>query len=301
MPSADVIWRCCKGEFYKWLFALRLLRPHGNPLNTTESRDRKLVVSLTSYGRRVAAVAPYAIMSMMRQTVRPDAIILWLDDDNWSSSNLPESIVKLQKKGLTVKFCKDTKSYKKLLPALAEYPDDLIFTIDDDIYYPSDMLAKVMKAYEADNNKIYCVRGYTLAFDELGKLKPYNDWPPILTGQTGKCIFPTGGAGCLYQKRLLHSDITDDVLCRELAPHADDIWFFFMEFLAGTPIEILSICNRNTISIDSFYQHFHAGSNLSAINCGESKNDTQFRNLMNHYGLTDNNFLRETTNDKLNK
>lgn len=288
MTSPDVILRSIKGEILKLMFKAGLLRPKKLVSATASPGRKKVIVSMTSYGRRVAAVAPYAIMSIMRQSYRPDMVILWLDNDNWNESNLPNSIKRLVKSGLTVKFCDDIKSYKKLVPTLSQYPDDLIFTVDDDIYYPRHMLEKVMDAYSENNDRIICVRGYDITFDnKTGGINTYNEWRPILSHKLGKTIFPTGGAGCLYQSRLLHQDITRADLFMRLAPMADDIWFFFMEYLAGTDIEILSISDHGTISIDAFYQHFNKGSNLSCFNCNENMNDRQMRNVMEHYHISD--------------
>lgn len=288
MPKLDVIYRSCKGELYKILFKLGILKIKKHPLGNRNDTCKKLIVSLTSYGRRVKSVAPYAIMSMMRQSYKPDMIILWLDNDHWNYDNLPKRIKKLITKGLTVKFCADLKSYKKLIPTLQDYPDDLIFTIDDDVYYPSDILNHIMSEYNRNPEQIIGTRGYRISFDKKHEtLLPYNKWETLYTANVGKNVFLTGSGGCLYSRHLLHDDITNIKLFESLAPKADDIWFYFMAYLKGTNINILSISVRDTISIDSFYQHFHQGSNLCGVNCGENLNDIQLRNVMDYYGIQD--------------
>lgn len=287
MPTIDVVLRCIKGEIYKTLFKAGLLRPSKKPLNIEQTKEKKVIVSLTSYGRRVKDVAPYAIMSLMRQSYRPDKIVLWLDDINWNHNNLPKRLYKLIDLGLEVRFTRDIKSYKKLIPALETFPDDLIFTVDDDIYYPRNLLKKVMHAYEKDNDCIHAVRGYDVSFIASHILKEYNSWQPIKEEITSKYAFPTGGAGCLYQKRLLSQDVLKQELFMTLAPQADDVWFFFMEYLAGSKIHILECSKHGTISMDSFYQHFHHGSSLMETNCGENQNDIQIKNIINHYELPD--------------
>ena len=51
---------------------------------------------MTSYGRRVAAVLPYTIISLLRQTYKPDRIVLWLDDEHWNDNNLPALLKRLK-------------------------------------------------------------------------------------------------------------------------------------------------------------------------------------------------------------
>ena len=74
--------------------------------------------------------------------MKADEIILWLSDDEFPNKeeNILSNILKLKKNGLTIKWCKNIKSYKKLIPALQEYSNDIIITADDDIYYPENWL-----------------------------------------------------------------------------------------------------------------------------------------------------------------
>ena len=47
---------------------------------TTEKRDTRLIVSLTSFPARIKTVHQ-TINTLLRQTVKPDHIILWLSED----------------------------------------------------------------------------------------------------------------------------------------------------------------------------------------------------------------------------
>ena len=118
------------GEIYKYLIDAHILRPYKKPTNPSHGTP-KVIVSLTTYGRRVRKVH-YTIISLLRQSYKPDMVILWLDNENWNDQNLPNTLLKLKEKGLTIKYCADLKSYKKLIPALMEYPDSIIVTCDDD-------------------------------------------------------------------------------------------------------------------------------------------------------------------------
>lgn len=287
MPHLKTLFYSIEGEIMKLLFKCNILTSPSIRVSADNQKAEKLIVSLTSYGRRLKDVAPYAIKSLMRQTYKPDVIVLWLDN-SWNDQILPKEIKSLKSKGLQVKYCEDTKSFKKLVPALSEYPNDLIFTADDDIFYPKDTLMHVMEAHNNHPDRIIGVRGYHLSFDKKsGILRPYNEWSLLKKGFAGNSIVLTGGAGCLYQSKLLHSDVTNVQLFTKLSPNADDIWFFFMEYLAETPIEIISICKRNIVPIDSFYQFFHKNSSLASSNCGLAQNDIQIRAIMSHYGIDD--------------
>ena len=72
-----------------------------------------------------------------------------------------------------------------------------------------------------------------------------------------------------------------------LSPKADDVWFYFMEKLAKTECYVLPYDGQVIIPLDAFFQHFHKGASLASLNCRESQNDVQIRNVMKHYNLTD--------------
>lgn len=256
-------------------------------LNQNEIRKEKVIISLTSYGRRIKTVLPFTIISLLRQTCKPDKIILWLDENHWNDEKLPKLLVKLKNYGLEVRYCKDIGSYTKLIPALKAYPNDLIITVDDDLYYRNDMVKGLVESFYSDSTFIYSYRAYKIQFDNNNKLKPYNNWGNEISGVKGSLIFPLGCGGCLYKKSFFYSDILREDLFLKLAPKADDIWFFFMEFLHQTKCCVLSNKSLNFIPIDLFYQCFNKNSSLANTNCKQSQNDVQIRNVMSYYNITD--------------
>ncbi|MBQ6012154.1 MAG: hypothetical protein IJL23_03465, partial [Alphaproteobacteria bacterium] len=177
---------------------------NSNGINRTK-RDKKIIVSLTSFPQRMKDIH-YAIFSLLKQTVKPDKIILWLGKDKFPNKeqDLPETLLNLKKFGLTIKWCKDIRSYTKLIPALKEYPDDIIITVDDDIYYPEYLVEKLYKAYLKNKNMVHCLRAHKIKFNQDETILPYNDWE--------KCIqnvkpsfnnFLTGVGGVLYPPKCL--------------------------------------------------------------------------------------------------
>ena len=104
--------------------------------------DSDIIVSLTTYGRRIHSVC-LTIESLMEQTMKANRIILWLDT-SFQGKPLPQSIEMLKQRGLEVAFCKDVRSYTKLVPALCNFPDAAIITADDDLIYEVNMLENLI-------------------------------------------------------------------------------------------------------------------------------------------------------------
>lgn len=86
---------------------------------TKNKRKTKLIVSFTSYPARIYYL-PYVVYSLLIQSVKPDKLILWLAKEQFPNleNDLPQSLLKLKNNGLTIKWCRDIKSYKKLIPAV---------------------------------------------------------------------------------------------------------------------------------------------------------------------------------------
>ena len=133
-------------------------------LNSTEKGvsderycEHEVIVSLTSFGKRIFDVY-LAIESFMQGTIKPNKIILWLSENEFNGKMLPHTLQLQQVRGLEIKFCKDLRSYKKLIPSLKLYPDACIITIDDDVIYEYDIVERLVNAHLNDTHTICACR-----------------------------------------------------------------------------------------------------------------------------------------------
>lgn len=266
-----------------YAFALHFLRLH----RLSPSADSPhVVVTLTSYGRRARAVLPHTLRSLLRQHTAPDRIIVWLDDDHFSSDTLPSALCRLRDRyGVEFRFCADIRSYKKLVPTLALCPDDLLITVDDDFVYLPTLVSSLLEAHRRHPADVICTLAHRPLTDADGRLLPYKRWQMNLTQPYDGPIFPLGGAGTLYPPHSLHADVTDAELFTALAPTADDVWFCFSALAAGTPHRLAG-CGRQFHYVDLAYEYLHAHSSLKSTNVDEGRNDAQIRAVMEHYHLS---------------
>lgn len=207
-------------------------------------RENGLVVSVTTYPLRIHSVH-HALGTLLRQTLRPEKCVLWLAKEEFPGreNDLPESVLSLQEQGLSIGWTENVFSYKKLVPALREYPEKLIVTADDDILYPPEWLERLYADYIAQGRApmLYAHRAHRIALDDAGALAAYEFWRHAVYNASGKSFFnfSTGGGGVLYPPGALHPDVFDASLFLKLAPHADDIWFWAMAVLNGTFIRVV--------------------------------------------------------------
>jgi len=204
-----------------------------------QPRMQPLLVSLTTYGERIHSVH-IAIESLLQQVLKADLVVLWLAEDEFSYDMIPEVLKLQEKRGLKIKFTRDIKSYKKLVPALKSYPGALIVTVDDDFIYPVNFLDRLYKAWLKEPEIIHCYRAHRMKYDDAGTLLPYNNWDfEVFDSDASMDIFPTGGAGALYFPGCFYSDVGCEDKFMSLCPTADDVWFKVMSLLKHIPCKVL--------------------------------------------------------------
>ena len=268
------------GYVYKILVDLHLIAIP--KLNKNKTAD--VIISLTSYGRRVKTnVVYYTIVSLLRQTVQPDRIVLWLSEDEWNNDSIPDRLKNLKKKGVEILYCKDIRSYKKLIPTLKMCSGMTIITVDDDIIYSRDTVEVLVKEHNYYPSDIICLNCSIPIFVN-GIPQKYEAWNDVCQSYSDLLIFPVGCGGILYPNGSLHKDVIKEELFLELCSNADDIWFWFCGLRKGT-IKRYVLKKGIDYSFDAFYQYLHKGSALSHSNRFENRNDVQFKQLFDFYNV----------------
>lgn len=201
-------------------------RPHGLPGD--------LIISLTSYPPRFGSLH-LTLACLLDQSVRPDRVMLWIAHNDMGQ--LPGSVTSLRARGLEIRACDDLRSYKKLIPALEEYPHGWIVTADDDIYYRRDWLAELVEGQDGTAD-VTCHRGHRIGFSADGSIGPYSEWDRNVQDAAARRpstdLVPTGVGGVLYPPNALDPRVTDRALFQSLCPDGDDLWFYWCARMAGT-------------------------------------------------------------------
>lgn len=183
------------------------------------------VVCLTSFPARINKVW-LVIECLLRQTMTPYKIILYLSKDQFPNLNLlPKDLLKLQSDLFCIKLKDgDYKSHKKYWYAISEYPDRPIITADDDIIYPSNVVERLVMASETNPKVVPAIYTSIINWKD-GVLLPYSKWRgwPELNCVSSKIFFGSGG-GVLFPIGSLNGadDKIDNIM--KVCPTADDIW-----------------------------------------------------------------------------
>lgn len=243
----------------------------------------ELILSLTSYPSRFKTLH-LTLKCLLLQDMSVDKIILWIEDKHFSF--LPRDVLNLKQYGLEIRTTKeDIKSYIKIIPTLRNYPTANIVTVDDDLYYPRNMISSLILKQRSKPNHVIANRTHLMKFHDNGTLKSYNDWDEETFDENNLFNnFFTTGAGVLFPPSCFHEDVAKSNLFKKLAPNADDVWLNWMlyickypVFVSGNKFELIEWHGTQTIS-------------LKQTNTIENtyNNDSQIMNMINHYGIPKN-------------
>lgn len=246
--------------------------------------DKPILVSLTTYGKKIYEVH-LVIESIFQQTIRPNKIILWLSSKDFSTEALPVVLKQQMKRGLEIRFCKDIRSYKKVVYAFAEYAGYHIISIDDDIVYPLDMIERFVSEYYKCSNKIYFNRGHKMLLDKQRKrVLPYIDWCKNGYAEGSSLLnFPIGAYGIFYPAGIMNKEVLNETVFMDICPLADDVWFKAMSLLDR--IECASV-SQGAVNMNDFISiELNREKSLARTNVDMGANDAQIQKVFDRYGI----------------
>lgn len=229
---------------------------------TKTKRKQQIIISLTSFPARINSTYK-TVLSLLNQDFLPDRIILWLAKEQFENiGDLPESLLKLEKYGLEIKWYHDVKAYKKLIPTLLEFPDALVVTVDDDWYYAKNMLEILVKEHNKYPEQIICHAVTHPELDENNMLRTTKENIDY-RGTASYFNKILGGSGVLFPPNSLDTEIFNEEIFMNVAPTNDDIWFWGMAVKKGTKIRLASEAQYLTVMTDSDIQN---ATSLSSLN-----------------------------------
>ena len=242
----------------------------------------RVIVSFTTYPRRVAAAAVVAEGLLESQTRKPDLLILNLSEEEFLHRSVPPVLARLVARGLTINWVHENlRPHNKWFETLGTYPDDLVIVLDDDIAYPPTLIEDLLATHETYPDAIIANRAHLVRFDESGDLLPYARWA-IDIGEKSPSIalFGTGVGGMLLQARLFDDEIRNVERIKEHALTADDCWLWVMAIRCGVPT---AVARRFDLKFLDDTQESGLWRNENQLGAA---NDTVIHDLLQDYGIS---------------
>ena len=199
-----------------------------------------VIVSMTSF----PAAMPYALQavrSILDGSVRPDKMVLYLTFSQFGEKGIPQEALQLAESNPLFEirdYGRDIRSYRKLVPALTDFPEAVIVTVDDDVRYHRHMLRDLLRLHEQLPHAVLAHRA-----KRMKPGKPYRQWKKyrwyhflFKRIHAGFANIQTGVGGVLYPPHSLKAEMMDANLFTSIAPTTDDIWFWAAAVANGIPV-----------------------------------------------------------------
>ncbi len=281
----------CKNKFINLLLTpfRRIVRCTTNclvPINLKKSikgrgtnYDDSVVVSLTSFPARIETIWQ-VVTCLLLQSQLPKKVVLWLSQEQFQDrKSLPNSLLSLENDIFEIRFVEgDIKSHKKYYYVLQEFKDDIVILVDDDIYYPTNMIAKLMNVHRENPDAIVARYGYNMRYDKEDNLLPYRQWDLIYGDSKSQHIFFGSGGGTLIPPGALYKDVCEKDLFLSLTPSADDIWLNTMAYLNNT--SVIKVSSGLLLPVKN-----NSKSRLATLNVEQDMNDKQIKAVCAYYQI----------------
>lgn len=240
-------------------------------------RERKIIVSLTSYPARINSVV-IVLGILLRQTVKPDKIVLYLASDQFRDKKLPLWLRLQVRCGIEIMFCRDLKPHKKYFYAMQKYPDDIIITVDDDVYYDKDLIKSLYLSYQRHPDAVSAARTHLITFDRNSQINSYLDWGKKYSEIIDKPnirLCATGVGGVIYPPHCMHGELFNEEKIKKLCLTADDLWLKIMQLMNNTAV--VRIAENKKL-------HSIGGSQSNSLwEKNKWANDSQLQNILEEY------------------
>ncbi len=245
-----------------------------------EPRDKEIVISLTSFPGRIADVW-IVIECLLRQTYKADKIILWIDKERFNLEELPAHLKNQMKRGLEIRLVKDLRSHTKYYYALKEYNNSFVITVDDDCYYPENLIENLMKIHREYPNSIAANRIHKIQFED-NRILPYKKWSHNFSPKNtvNGAYLLTGVSGVLYPPNLFDAPFFDTTVFMEKCKFADDMWLTINAFRLN-----IAVASNNTFNKDMIAVSKSAQVRLLNYNSRGNGNDSQLRAVLDHFKM----------------
>lgn len=270
-----IVYKICK-------LYLNLVFPlHPPKLSYGLDHNSNVIVSITSFPARINTVW-LTITTLLNQTVKPKKVVLWLAKEQFPNKDaLPPKLLELEKYGLTIEFCEDLRPHKKYYFTLKKYPDADIITVDDDIFYPEDLIELLVGTSEKYPGVVCCIWGVEIAFDEMKQIAPYSKWKLKINNMSypSLSLMPIGCGGVLYPAHIFDgTDIFNIDSIKKFCLNNDDLWLKSMAVMKESKavrVNKYSKINFSILSTQNQGLHFE--------NAGNNKNNIAMKLIIQEY------------------
>lgn len=246
-------------------------------------RNEHIVISLSTTPYRINELEPF-LDKLLQQKGNVAAIYLNVPYV-FKRKNIPYTIPTWleQKKGITILRCEDYGPGTKLLGTLAnvDLPSDtIIITVDDDVFYPDNLILQLAYKAKLTPNRAIGIIGANPDYDTYGNI-PFDSELGLIKIKTADALVSIlqGYAGIAYRKNFFDDAVFDITSTPADCINSDDIYLSF--YLARNGIQ-RQVLRNNYINGCKIYWETETGTNNTALHNLIPKPADKHRSCINY-------------------
>lgn len=232
---------------------------------------------MTSYPQRIKH-AWLALESLFRQSDTDFRLVLVLAADQFPGKRIPRMLQRQVRKGLEILWVlRDGRSFDHIWPAYSAFGGCTVISVDDDKFFPPDLVQTLKEESRARPGTIIGWRGWEMR-PARGRMEFGSGWTRADKQTLSGRLFMPPGNGSLYPPGSLPLLTGDYDLREAICPNADDVWYWAMARLNNTPSYCLGAPNHRPVWRQSLTPA------LAEIGPGQQ----EFRNVLDHFKMEEN-------------
>ena len=191
-----------------------------------------VVVSVTSWEKRIKILPKCLYYFIKNQTVKPDKIIITLSSDEFPNKeqDLPDDLLLLiDAFNIELSWVKKNIYAHKKYEVFKKYYNDYVIIIDDDIYYPNDYIEKLLEYSNLYPESVICYSSNMVTYDEIKHYDGFVSEPNIKTQLLS-------GLSCYPPHTFPLESYSFENVRDEISPFCDDSWINAWLIKTNTPI-----------------------------------------------------------------
>lgn len=243
----------------------------------------KPIVSLTTFPARIDTVW-LVIHSIYNQSYRPAKILIVLTKEEFPEGikSVPSSLNRYLNKGVEIVFTNENlKPHNKYHYALRTYPNRIVITVDDDLFYWKDTIERLVKLHIQYAECVCANRIQRISIEDDKFDKSFNWKTMEHKVEPSHQYLALGYSAVLYPNNFQNSLLLDDRKIKAYCLNADDLW-----------LKCCEILNKTMVVAGAYYPHplmllfsQKVALRFSNDDILNPKNDLQWDNLNREFNL----------------
>ena len=186
---------------------------------------------------------PITLYSLLNQTMKPDKIILWINEDE-NLQTLPYEITQFIKNGLEIKFIKNKNEYTATYYAIKEFSNSINVIAQNGLHYSKNWLKKLYSSYIQYSDEIQVhLANEVILKDE--NLLPSKFWKKSIEGKSSYSYVINLQGGVLFPPNCFGKDFLRKDIFLKYAPANPELWLWVMSLVYGKKTRIVKNNNKH--------------------------------------------------------